>query len=52
MPQMSPLFWLGLLFFFLMILVLFLMLTHSVKPFKIFTQPAANYILLKSSWKL
>nr|AQT00502.1 ATP synthase subunit 8 [Potamiscus motuoensis] len=52
MPQMSPIFWLSLLFFFLMILMLFLVLNYSIKPFKIFAKPPMNFILHKSSWKL
>nr|QGT77299.1 ATP synthase F0 subunit 8 [Lophopotamon yenyuanense] len=52
MPQMSPLFWFSLLIFFLSILMLFLMLNYSIKPYKIYTKPPMNYILPTPSWKL
>nr|YP_010593044.1 ATP synthase F0 subunit 8 [Aparapotamon binchuanense]WAB69711.1 ATP synthase F0 subunit 8 [Aparapotamon binchuanense] len=52
MPQMSPLFWLSLLIFFLMILMLFLMLNYSIKPFKMFTRHSLAKPFLKPSWKL
>nr|QGT77338.1 ATP synthase F0 subunit 8 [Potamiscus yongshengensis] len=52
MPQMAPIFWLGLLFFFLMILMMFLMLNYPIKPFKKAYSPSINYTLLKPFWKL
>nr|YP_308859.1 ATP synthase F0 subunit 8 [Geothelphusa dehaani]BAE19770.1 ATP synthase F0 subunit 8 [Geothelphusa dehaani] len=52
MPQMSPMFWLFLFFFFLLSFFLFFMLNYFIKPFKLFSTPLISLKLSKLSWKL
>nr|QGT77273.1 ATP synthase F0 subunit 8 [Apotamonautes hainanensis] len=52
MPQMSPLFWLSLFFFFLFSLMLFLMMNYFIKPFKSFSYLPSSYPFSKLLWKL
>nr|YP_010572967.1 ATP synthase F0 subunit 8 [Potamon fluviatile]UZH44825.1 ATP synthase subunit 8 [Potamon fluviatile] len=52
MPQMAPLFWLSLLFFFILTLMLFLVLNYFIKPFKTFSISSISYYFPKPSWKL
>nr|WRK19526.1 ATP synthase F0 subunit 8 [Hainanpotamon sp.] len=52
MPQMSPLFWLSLLFYFLISLMLFLMVNYFIKPFKMFYYSPLISSTLKLPWKL
>nr|QUL60393.1 ATP synthase F0 subunit 8 [Terrapotamon thungwa] len=52
MPQMSPLFWLSLFFFFLLSFLLFLMFNYFIKPFKPFSFTPSSYSFHKLLWKL
>nr|YP_010164111.1 ATP synthase F0 subunit 8 [Longpotamon depressum]QRK27439.1 ATP synthase F0 subunit 8 [Longpotamon depressum] len=52
MPQMSPMFWLSLLMFFLLSLMLFLMLNYFLKPFKMFNFTSFSHPFSKLFWKL
>nr|QGT77325.1 ATP synthase F0 subunit 8 [Huananpotamon lichuanense] len=52
MPQMSPLLWLFLLFFFLFSLMLFLMINYFIKPFKSFSFSPTSHLFSPLFWKL
>nr|QGT77260.1 ATP synthase F0 subunit 8 [Potamiscus yiwuensis] len=52
MPQMSPLFWLGLFFFFFFTMMLFLMFNYFLSPYKSPIQQPLPYSFSKQFWKL
>nr|YP_010564483.1 ATP synthase F0 subunit 8 [Pilumnopeus makianus]UZA47109.1 ATP synthase F0 subunit 8 [Pilumnopeus makianus] len=52
MPQMSPLMWLPLYFFFLFSLILFLMLNYFIKPYENINSPKLSNQIDQPFWKL
>nr|YP_009524394.1 ATP synthase F0 subunit 8 [Echinoecus nipponicus]AXR86890.1 ATP synthase F0 subunit 8 [Echinoecus nipponicus] len=52
MPQMSPLLWLPLYFFFLISLILFLVMNFFIKPFEAINPYNSSSQINKPSWKL
>nr|YP_009503178.1 ATP synthase F0 subunit 8 [Dotilla wichmanni]AXA13780.1 ATP synthase F0 subunit 8 [Dotilla wichmanni] len=52
MPQMAPLYWLYLLFFFLFIFCLFLIMNYFIKPFNYMTSSYSPTPTTFKSWKL
>nr|YP_007317573.1 ATP synthase F0 subunit 8 [Ilyoplax deschampsi]AEH05071.1 ATP synthase F0 subunit 8 [Ilyoplax deschampsi] len=52
MPQMAPMYWLYLFFFFMTVLLLFLMVNYFIKPFSclnLYHRPTTTNF---KSWKL
>nr|YP_009864994.1 ATP synthase F0 subunit 8 [Carpilius maculatus]QKE42632.1 ATP synthase F0 subunit 8 [Carpilius maculatus] len=52
MPQMAPLLWLCLYFFFLLSLFLFMVLTYYIKPFESTSLPSTPLSSTLKPWKL
>nr|YP_010164085.1 ATP synthase F0 subunit 8 [Scopimera intermedia]QRK27400.1 ATP synthase F0 subunit 8 [Scopimera intermedia] len=52
MPQMAPLYWLYLFFFFLSILTLFIMMNYFIKPFSHMSPMMHSASNVYKSWKL
>nr|BDL61430.1 ATPase F0 subunit 8 [Ilyoplax pusilla] len=52
MPQMAPLYWLYLLFFFLTIFFLFLVMSYFLKPFSKMNSPNSFFYTNTKHWKL
>nr|AWW91886.1 ATP synthase F0 subunit 8 [Hemigrapsus penicillatus] len=53
MPQMAPIYWLFMFFFFIMSFLLFLMFNYFMKPFfKINSLPDNKSPFFSKSWKL
>nr|YP_009509607.1 ATP synthase F0 subunit 8 [Epixanthus frontalis]AUN45024.1 ATP synthase F0 subunit 8 [Epixanthus frontalis] len=52
MPQMAPLLWLYLFFFFLTSLILVLILNFFIKPFETITPPTHSVSATQKLWKL
>nr|YP_009317878.1 ATP synthase F0 subunit 8 [Orisarma neglectum]YP_009567682.1 ATP synthase F0 subunit 8 [Orisarma dehaani]AOY41438.1 ATP synthase F0 subunit 8 [Orisarma neglectum]QBB87169.1 ATP synthase F0 subunit 8 [Orisarma dehaani] len=52
MPQMAPLYWLYLFFFFLLMFLLFFMLNYFIKPFNNMSSISYDNKIISKSWKL
>nr|YP_002808526.1 ATP synthase F0 subunit 8 [Scylla olivacea]ACO07206.1 ATP synthase F0 subunit 8 [Scylla olivacea]ADK72513.1 ATP synthase F0 subunit 8 [Scylla serrata] len=53
MPQMAPLLWLYLFFFFLLTFIIFISLNYFFKPFeKIDFKASHSHVTPQSAWKL
>nr|YP_010952855.1 ATP synthase F0 subunit 8 [Trapezia bidentata]WMQ53275.1 ATP synthase F0 subunit 8 [Trapezia bidentata] len=52
MPQMAPLMWLSLFFFFLLIYMIMLTMTFFIKPYEVMSSNPAFTSIPQKSWKL
>nr|YP_214825.1 ATP synthase F0 subunit 8 [Pseudocarcinus gigas]AAT52153.1 ATP synthase F0 subunit 8 [Pseudocarcinus gigas] len=52
MPQMAPLMWIYLFFFFLLSLMFFLVLNYYIKPFQSISTSTSYTTTIQKLWKL